>query len=75
MIGAVEGSVPYEKSKTEAEIEEERRLFYVGITRAKSQLFISLVRSRHEKASTPTRFLNGILWPDPKEPEKSNQTN
>jgi len=58
--GAVEGYIPYEKSRTEAEIEEERRLFYVGLTRARTNLYISLVESRYEKKAAPSRFLQGL---------------
>ncbi|MDR1914902.1 MAG: ATP-dependent helicase [Clostridiales bacterium] len=61
VVGAVEGSIPYEKSKTDAEIEEERRLFYVAITRAKTELYISVVKKRYEQAVKPTRFLEGIF--------------
>ena len=58
--GAVEGYIPYERSKTEAEIEEERRLFYVGLTRARVNLYISLVERRYEKRTSPSRFLEGL---------------
>jgi DNA helicase-2/ATP-dependent DNA helicase PcrA len=61
LVGAVEGSIPHEKSKTEAEIEEERRLFYVGLTRAKTNLFLSVMKKRHEEAVQVTRFLEPLL--------------
>lgn len=35
LIAANEGRIPYQKAKTDKEIEEERRLFYVAMTRAK----------------------------------------
>lgn len=35
LVEANEGKMPYKKAKTDAETEEERRLFYVGMTRAK----------------------------------------
>ncbi|MCL2462886.1 MAG: ATP-binding domain-containing protein, partial [Defluviitaleaceae bacterium] len=60
VAGAVEGYIPYEKSKTEAEIEEERRLFYVGLTRSRMNLYISLIGSRYEKKVSPSRFLDGL---------------
>lgn len=42
IIGMEEGSFPmWKRSITEAEIEEERRLFYVGMTRAQDQLYLS----------------------------------
>jgi DNA helicase-2/ATP-dependent DNA helicase PcrA len=47
IAGLEEGLLPHEKSsEDEMEIEEERRLFFVGITRAKSQLYISFSRYR-----------------------------
>ena len=57
IAGAVEGLIPHERSKTAAELEEERRLFYVGATRAKDFLFISVIKNRHEKKVKPSRFL------------------
>jgi DNA helicase II / ATP-dependent DNA helicase PcrA len=41
-------------------IEEERRLLYVAITRAKTRLFLSSCRSRNQYDRRPTRFLSGI---------------
>lgn len=53
-----EGCVPHEKSLEALEqIEEERRLFYVAMTRAKEQLFLSAVRQKYEKQTKPSRFL------------------
>jgi DNA helicase II / ATP-dependent DNA helicase PcrA len=47
IIGTEDGLLPHENSKYAAsEIEEERRLFYVGITRAEKQLVISWCRNR-----------------------------
>ena len=47
IAGLEEGLLPHEKSsEDEMEIEEERRLFFVGITRAKSQLYISFSQYR-----------------------------
>lgn len=61
IISAVDGLIPYEKSRTDAEIEEERRLFYVGMTRAKSILYISIIKNRYEKDVKPTPFLDGVI--------------
>jgi DNA helicase-2/ATP-dependent DNA helicase PcrA len=41
LIGLSEGYLPITYAKTDAELAEERRLFYVGITRAKSSLWLS----------------------------------
>ena len=44
-----EGSMPYRKAVLEAHLEEERRLFYVGMTRAKKKLCLYYVRQQYEK--------------------------
>jgi DNA helicase-2/ATP-dependent DNA helicase PcrA len=47
IIGMEEGSFPmWRQDITEAELEEERRLFYVGMTRAQAQLYLSSVTYR-----------------------------
>lgn len=46
IVAAEEGLLPISHAKTEEEIEEERRLFYVGVTRARRQLTISWARRR-----------------------------
>lgn len=51
----VEGVVPHEKGLEQ--IEEERRLFYVALTRAGERLCLSAVRRRYEKDMKPSRFL------------------
>jgi len=46
------------------ELEEERRLFYVAVTRAKQRLFISYLKKRYDKTLQPSRFigeLNNLL--------------
>jgi len=64
MTGMEEGIFPSAKAETEAEIEEERRLCYVGITRAKERLFLSNAFSRvlwgYEMRNLPSRFLGEI---------------
>ena len=57
IAGVVEEVIPSIRSKTEAEIEEERRLLYVGITRAKHELYISTIKSRYDKPTKPSRFI------------------
>lgn len=51
----VEGVVPHEKGMEE--IEEERRLFYVAMTRAGEKLCLSAMKHRYEKETKPSRFL------------------
>ena len=52
-----EGSIPYKKAVLEDAMEEERRLFYVGMTRAKKELMLCYVRRQYEKERDPSRFL------------------
>lgn len=59
-ICAVEEDIlPHTKSMPD-NIEEERRLFYVGITRAKQNLFLSYAFNRNQKSSAPSRFIKEI---------------
>ncbi|HLR87137.1 MAG TPA: UvrD-helicase domain-containing protein [Wenzhouxiangella sp.] len=72
LAGCEEGLLPHVRSVDEGQLEEERRLMYVGITRAQRELQISYCRHRRrggesEKVS-PGRFLDelpekGIDWP------------
>lgn len=55
-----EGMIPYHKAVLEADIEEERRLFYVGMTRAKENLHLYYANKRFEKTLTPSRFLTEL---------------
>ena len=52
-----EGIIPYEKGRKGRALEEERRLFYVGLTRTKDRLFLSFTENRYEKPLKPSRFL------------------
>lgn len=52
-----EGIIPYEKGRKGSALEEERRLFYVGLTRTKDRLFLSFTENRYEKPLKPSRFL------------------
>lgn len=65
MVGAEEGLLPHSKSiGSPIEMEEERRLCYVGITRAKKRVFISLARFRTifgtSSQGVPSRFIGEI---------------
>lgn len=51
-----EGKIPSAKSQTEEEIEEERRMFYVAMTRAKQELWIMAYQGKTGK-DVPSRFL------------------
>lgn len=65
IVGTEEDILPHRKSTDTVEgIEEERRLFYVGITRAMNELYITYTNHRtkygKEAASAPSRFLEEI---------------
>ena len=61
VIQANEGSCPYKKATADEEIEEERRLFYVAMTRAKRKLVISYVKEKNGKDLLPSRFVSELL--------------
>lgn len=61
IAGVVEDVLPHVRSKTPAEIEEERRLLYVGITRAKHELFLSVPKTRYDKPTEPSRFIQKCM--------------
>ncbi|MBT2525826.1 ATP-dependent DNA helicase UvrD2 [Streptomyces sp. ISL-99] len=63
LVGLTEGMMPITYAKTDEQVEEERRLLYVGVTRARLHLVLSwaLSRSPGGRASRrPSRFLNGL---------------
>ncbi|WP_406473666.1 ATP-dependent DNA helicase UvrD2 [Streptomyces sp. NBC_01615] len=63
LVGVAEGMMPITYAKTDEQIEEERRLLYVGVTRAREHLFVSwaLSRSPGGRANRrPSRFLDGL---------------
>jgi len=65
MIGLEDGVFPHMRSMTDpAELEEERRLAYVGITRAKERLYLTHAWSRNlwggSNYNPPSRFLHEI---------------
>nr|WP_253281927.1 ATP-dependent DNA helicase UvrD2 [Arcanobacterium phocae] len=63
LVGMSEGLMPISLAKGPAGIEEERRLLYVGITRAKEELAISYARTNSGRADRKrSRFLDDI-WP------------
>lgn len=52
-----EGSMPYHKAVLTEELEEERRMFYVGMTRARKELHLYHIQERFGKKMEPSRFL------------------
>ncbi len=64
LIGLEDHLLPHEKSIGTRGVEEERRLFYVAMTRAKTKLTLTMARSRKrmgkDSPSNPSRFLHEI---------------
>ena len=57
ILGANEGSMPYRRAVMQDETEEERRLFYVAMTRAKKDLELLCLTGTAERPRFPSRFL------------------
>lgn len=81
MVGMEEGLLPHQSSIEEDNIDEERRLAYVGITRAQKVLFMTLVKERRQYGEVinpePSRFLHelpqdDLVW-EHKKPKVSAQ--
>lgn len=63
LVGLTEGMMPITYAKTDEQVEEERRLLYVGVTRARLHLTLSWALSRApggRAGRRPTRFLSGL---------------
>ncbi|WP_442599226.1 UvrD-helicase domain-containing protein [Neobacillus sp. D3-1R] len=67
VLGVVDGSIPHDFSLDELRngnadaLEEERRLLYVAITRAKNRLLLSIPETRRGKSTHRSRFLNKLI--------------
>lgn len=61
IIQANEGRIPYKKALKEDSAEEERRLFYVAMTRAEEVLKIAYVTEKNGKDVYPSRFIDELL--------------
>ncbi|MGI8457492.1 MAG: ATP-dependent DNA helicase UvrD2 [Propionibacteriaceae bacterium] len=62
LVGVHEGTLPFVLASGPEEVEEERRLLYVGVTRAREHLRVSWSRTRNGGGSSraPSRFLDGV---------------
>ncbi|WP_419249476.1 ATP-dependent DNA helicase UvrD2 [Streptomyces longwoodensis] len=63
LVGVAEGMMPITYARTDEQIEEERRLLYVGVTRARERLHVSWASSRAPGGRPnrrPSRFLDGL---------------
>ena len=61
VVDVCEGVIPYNKAVQDYQIEEERRLFYVAMTRAKEKLYLLYPKQRYNKDTTRSRFIEKIL--------------
>ena len=61
VIHANEGEITHQKAEKKDEIEEERRLFYVALTRAKNNLCISYITQKNGNSIKPSRFVEELL--------------
>lgn len=77
MVGMEEGLLPHQSSVDEDNVEEERRLAYVGITRAQKELIFTLCKERRQYGELvkplPSRFLDelpqdDVEWEENKKP-------
>jgi DNA helicase-2/ATP-dependent DNA helicase PcrA len=62
-VGLVDGTLPLVHADTPEQVEEERRLLYVGVTRAREHLFLSWALARSpggRQTRRPSRFLDGL---------------
>ena len=63
LVGLTDTSLPIQRATTQAQIDEERRLLYVGITRARERLALSWALARspgQRRGRRPSRFLDGV---------------
>jgi DNA helicase II / ATP-dependent DNA helicase PcrA len=80
LVGMEEGLLPHVRAVEQegAAIDEERRLCYVGITRARDRLTISLALSRlrwgKPRKTVPSRFLFELTGQTPRTPPRHRRT-
>lgn len=67
-----EGVTPHKKAVKETDLEEERRLFYVAVTRAKTYLFLYSVKELYQKDAQISRYIGELRY-DKKEFQKGKR--
>lgn len=72
IISVNEGITPYQKAHLPEDIEEERRLFYVAMTRAKDKLHIYAMRERFGRSVELSRFLGELGYVDEEATKKKS---
>ncbi len=73
VTGVQEGTMPFSYAESPTQVEEERRLLYVGLTRARVDLTVSWSRARNpggRATRRPSRFLDGLVPQESREPER-----
>ncbi len=60
ILNVNEGIIPYAKARLDAQLEEERRLFYVGLTRSRRYLQLCYVHEQFDRKMEKSRFLEEI---------------
>ena len=73
VVDVNEGIIPHHKAAQPADLEEERRLFYVALTRARDRLHLCAVRERYHRKQEPSRFLKECLEAEEKREEKQRR--
>jgi DNA helicase-2/ATP-dependent DNA helicase PcrA len=69
VVGVCEGTLPITYAESPTEVEEERRLLYVGATRARRHLALSWALARAaggRRSRKPSRFLDGVRPASPR---------
>lgn len=57
-----EGTTPHKKAVKDADLEEERRLFYVAVTRAKTYLFLYSLKELYQKDAQISRYIGELRY-------------
>ena len=60
ILDANEGITPHHKAVLDQDLEEERRMFYVAMTRAKERLHVYYVKERYHKKQEVSRFVKEV---------------